>query len=131
MIGSPFGEEPGWRGYVFDHFAQTGRGYRGSALVAVLWWVWHVPLFVVLGVSPSAWSFLEMLGHSLLVDSFFLLSGRYLLAAMCYHQGVNISFMFFAAKTQSVTGLILLLGVALAVRARAERRVKHPHCCSQ
>lgn len=47
MIGSPLGEEPGWRGYVLDHFAQKGQGLRGSAIVAVLWWSWHVPLFIV------------------------------------------------------------------------------------
>jgi membrane protease YdiL (CAAX protease family) len=125
MIGSPLGEEPGWRGYIFDHFAQEGRGYRGSAIVAVLWWVWHVPLFIVLGVAPNGYSFLEMFGHSLLIDSFFLLSGRNLLSAMFYHQGVNISFIFFAPKTHSVAGVTLLLTVAVGFRLSAERRLKH------
>jgi membrane protease YdiL (CAAX protease family) len=124
MIGSPLGEEPGWRGYIFDHFAKQSRGYRGSVLVAVMWWVWHVPLFIVLGVAPTGYSFLEMLGHSLLIDSFFLLSGRNLLSAMLYHQGVNISFMFFAAKTQSVAGLTLLLCIAVGLRVTADRRRK-------
>jgi membrane protease YdiL (CAAX protease family) len=125
MIGSPLGEEPGWRGYIFDHFALESRGYRGSALVAVMWWVWHVPLFIVLGVAPTGYSFLEMLGHSLLIDSFFLLSGRNLLSAMFYHQGVNISFMFFAAKTQSVAGVTLLLCIAVGLRIAADRRLKY------
>jgi membrane protease YdiL (CAAX protease family) len=124
MIGSPLGEEPGWRGYVFDHFAQARKGYRGSAIVAVLWWIWHVPLFIVLGVAPTGYSFLEMLGHSLMIDSFFLLSGRNLLSAMCYHQGVNISFMFFAPKTQSVAGLTLLLSIAVGLRVLAGSRFR-------
>lgn len=124
MIGSPFGEEPGWRGYVFDHFAHSGRGYQGSALVAVLWWIWHVPLFMVLGVPSDGYSLLELLGHSLLIDSFFLLSGRNLLAAMFYHQGVNISFIFFAPKTQSIAGLVLLLAIALSVRVMANRNTR-------
>lgn len=124
MIGSPLGEEPGWRGYVLDHFVQKGQGLRGSALVAVLWWVWHIPLFVILGVPSNGYSFFEMLGHSLLIDSFFLLSGRNLLSAMLYHQGVNISFIFFAPKTQSSAGLMLLFAIALSLRAMAERRLK-------
>jgi membrane protease YdiL (CAAX protease family) len=124
MIGSPLGEEPGWRGYILDHFAREGRGYRGSALVAVLWWVWHVPLFIVLHVAPNGYSFLEMFGHSLLIDSFFLLSGRNLLSAMFYHQGVNISFMFFSPKTHSVAGVTILLGIAASLRMIAERRLK-------
>ena len=122
MIGSPFGEEPGWRGYVLDHFAKKGQGYRGSALVAVLWWTWHIPLFIVLGVPSDGYSFLEMLGHSLLIDSFFLLSSGNLLSAMLYHQGVNISFIFFAPQTQSIAGLVLLFGIALSLRATVERR---------
>jgi membrane protease YdiL (CAAX protease family) len=123
MIGSPFGEEPGWRGYVLDQFARRNQACRGSALVAVLWWVWHVPLFLVLGVEPNAGSFLEMVGHSLLIDSFFLLSNRNLLSAMLYHQGVNIAFMFFAPKTQSTLGLVVLLGTALTLRTIAKRRL--------
>jgi membrane protease YdiL (CAAX protease family) len=123
MIGSPFGEEPGWRGYVLDQFIQRNQAWRGSALVAVLWWVWHVPLFIVLGVQPNSASFLEMVGHSLLIDSFFLLSNRNLLSAMLYHQGVNIAFMFFAPKTQSVVGVVLLLGIALTLRTIAQRRL--------
>lgn len=124
MIGSPLGEEPGWRGYIFDRLAARGRGFWGSTVVAVMWWIWHVPLFIVLDGPPNGYSFLEMAGHSLLIDSFFLLSGRNLLAAMLYHQGVNTSFMFFASRTQTIHGLVVLLGVAVGVRLFAEKRTK-------
>ncbi|MDX1642990.1 MAG: CPBP family intramembrane glutamic endopeptidase [Thermoanaerobaculia bacterium] len=128
MIGSPLGEEPGWRGYLLDRFAQRSRPLAGSAVVAALWWVWHIPLLVVLGVSPNARSFLEMAGHSLLIDSFFLLSGRNLLVAMLYHQGVNIGFMFFQPRTQDTLGLAFLLATAAAVRFWCERRLRgHDH----
>jgi uncharacterized protein len=122
LVGSPFGEEPGWRGYVFDWFAQNSRGYTGSAVVAVMWWLWHVPLFIVLGVAPDGYSFLEMFGFSLLIDSFFLLSGRNLLSAMFAHQGANISFLFFESRTKTVVGLAILLGIAITVRAWAEAK---------
>jgi membrane protease YdiL (CAAX protease family) len=121
LIGSPLGEEPGWRGYIFDRFARTGRGMEGSVLVAVMWWIWHIPLFLILDVTPNAYSFLEMAGHSLLIDTLFLLSGGNLLVAMLYHQGVSTGFMFFASKTQTVYGLTLLLGIAVMARIFAER----------
>lgn len=124
LIGSPLGEEPGWRGYLFDHFVREGRALRGSGVVAGMWWIWHLPLFLVLDVTPNGYSFLEMAGHSLLIDSLFILSGRNLLAAMLYHQGVNTSFMFLAAKTQTAYGLVVLLGIAGAVRVLAERRLR-------
>lgn len=123
LIGSPLGEEPGWRGYVLDGFATRDRALVGSAIVAVLWWLWHTPLFVVLGVDVNAYSFLEMLGHSLLIDSVFLLSGRNLLMPMLYHQGVNTCFMFFVSGTRSVSGIVLFLAIAVAVRAFAQK-----HC---
>ena len=124
LIGSPLGEEPGWRGYIFDRFADEGRGLEGSVLVAIMWWIWHVPLFIVLDVTPNGYSFLEMVGHSLLIDSVFLFSGRNLLVAMLYHQGVNTSFMFFASKTRTIYGLIVLLGIAVIVRITAEQNLK-------
>jgi membrane protease YdiL (CAAX protease family) len=120
MIGSPLGEEPGWRGYIFDRLATGGHGVWGSILVAVMWWIWHVPLFIALDVPLNGYSLLELAGHSLLIDSVFLFSGRNLLVAMLYHQGVNTSFMFFASNTQTVHGLIILLGVAVGARAVAE-----------
>lgn len=126
LIGSPLGEEPGWRGYIFDRLAARGHGVLGSVVVAVMWWIWHVPLFVVLDVPLNGYSLLEMAGHSLLIDSVFLFSGRNLLAAMLYHQGVNTSFLFFASKTNTIPGLAVLLGVALVVRSVAERSAKTP-----
>lgn len=124
LIGSPLGEEPGWRGYVLDRFAGRGHGFVGSVLVAVMWWVWHIPLFIVLDVTPNGYSFLEMAGHSLLIDSVFLLSGRNLLAAMLYHQRVNTSFVFFASRTQTAYGLLILLGLAAGARILAGQRLK-------
>lgn len=121
MIGSPLGEEPGWRGYILDGFARRGRALTGSGMVAGLWWIWHVPLFLVLDVEPGVYSFLAMAAHSLLLDSLFLLSGRNLLVAMLYHQGINTSFMFFVSKTETMTGSVFLLVVAIVARAAAHR----------
>ncbi len=33
MIGSPLGEEPGWRGYILDRFTRQGRAWLG-----LVWW---------------------------------------------------------------------------------------------
>ncbi len=117
MIGSPLGEEPGWRGYILEGFIRKGRALAGSVIVAGLWWIWHLPLFVVLGVEPSAYTFLAMAGHSLVLDSLFLLSGRNLLVAMIYHQGINTSFLFFISKNETLGGSVALLLVAVITRA--------------
>jgi membrane protease YdiL (CAAX protease family) len=116
MIGSPLGEEPGWRGYILDRFTRQGRALTGSVLVASLWWIWHLPLFLILDVNPNAYTFLAMLGHSLLIDSVFLLSRHNLLVAMLYHQGVNTSFIFLVSKTETLGGSAVLLLVAIVTR---------------
>jgi membrane protease YdiL (CAAX protease family) len=89
--------------------------------VASLWWVWHLPLFVVLGVEPTAYNFLVMAAHSLLIDSLFLLSGRNLLVPMLYHQGVNTSFLFLLSKAETLAGSVILLVVAVMVRFAVHR----------
>lgn len=116
MIGSPLGEEPGWRGYALDGFLRKGLGPAGSGIVAGLWWIWHLPLFVVLGVDPTLYTLLGMAGHSLVLDSLFILSGRNLLVAMLYHQGINTSFLFFISPIETPFGSVALLVVALMFR---------------
>ena len=38
-----FGEELGWRGFLFRHFSHWGF-WRRSAIVGLLWGVWHAPV---------------------------------------------------------------------------------------
>lgn len=116
MIGSPLGEEPGWRGYILAGFARRRCAIAGSVIVASLWWIWHLPLFVVLEVNPTVYTFLAMAGHSLILDSLFLLSGHNLLVAMLYHQGINTSFLFLISKSETPSGSVALLSVALITR---------------
>lgn len=116
MIGSPLGEEPGWRGYVFSRFAHRGQALIGSLVVACLWWVWHIPLFIILDVPVQPFNFLAMAGHSLIIDSFFLLSGHNLFVAMLYHQGINTSFLFFISKAETPAGALALLVIGLTLR---------------
>lgn len=56
------GEEPGWRGFLLPHLAQRFGALRGSAVLAAIWSLWHLPLLghavalpQVLPHSCSAW----------------------------------------------------------------------------
>ena len=92
-----------------------------SVPVACLWWVWHVPLLIVLGVKPDGYTFLSLVGHSLLIDSFFLTSKHNLFVAMLCHQGINTTFLFFVSKAETWGGSLALLLISLAVRAWAHK----------
>ncbi|MFD1685938.1 CPBP family intramembrane glutamic endopeptidase [Halobellus litoreus] len=59
LIGLVLGglEEPGWRGFAQARLQKRHNALVASGIVAVMWVVWHLPLFVLPGTSQSEFSF--------------------------------------------------------------------------
>jgi len=113
FIGSPLGEEIGWRGFALTNINyRTGR-LLASSIVGVLWWTWHVPLFIVLGVPVTFFSCLEFVGYSFIIDTLFLYSQNNLLIAMLCHQSLNTKFTFFAGRTSNIPGILILWAICI------------------
>lgn len=49
----PFTEEVGWRGYAQPKLQERVGPLRASLVIGVLWAFWHVPMFVVQGVTAA------------------------------------------------------------------------------
>ncbi|WP_256253107.1 CPBP family intramembrane glutamic endopeptidase [Paenibacillus sp. UNC496MF] len=49
LLGGPFGEEPGWRGYALPKLQEKYRILGASLILGVLWTMWHLPFFFIQG----------------------------------------------------------------------------------
>jgi membrane protease YdiL (CAAX protease family) len=96
LVGTPLqaGEEIGWRGYALPRMAERIGHAWASLLLGVVWGVWHLPLFLVAGVSSNfGQSFpVMLLGTTALSVALAWLSVNTrgsLLLAMLMHSAVN------------------------------------------
>jgi membrane protease YdiL (CAAX protease family) len=71
LIGLVLGglEEPGWRGFAQARLQKRHSALAASGIVAVMWVVWHLPLFVIPGTSQSEFPFVPfaVMGLSLAI----------------------------------------------------------------
>lgn len=120
-----FGEELGWRGFLFRHFAALGF-WRRSAVVGALWGVWHAPV-ILQGHNYPQHPVLGVLGMTVfcalaapLLDLVRLRGGS-VWAASILHGTINATagfgIMFVRGGddlTVGLTGLAGLLTMAIA-----------------
>ena len=53
IILGPLSEELGWRGYAQDRLQTRWNGLVSGLIVGVVWALWHLPLFFMVGTSQS------------------------------------------------------------------------------
>ncbi len=49
-----FGEEFGWRGYMLPRLALQFGSKKGLLIHAFIWWFWHLPVVVGMGIKTAA-----------------------------------------------------------------------------
>lgn len=52
-------EETGWRGVLFPELEKIWGYTVATVMTAVIWWIWHLPLFFINGVSQYGGDFLS------------------------------------------------------------------------
>jgi membrane protease YdiL (CAAX protease family) len=95
VVGGPLGEEIGWRGYLLPQLLRRTGPLAASLLVAAVWAVWHLPLFWVPGATQEGSSIPAFIafvaGFSILTTWLYVASGGSLLAAILFHNAINVS----------------------------------------
>ena len=86
-----FGEEFGWRGYMLPRLAEKHGAKKGLLIHAFIWWFWHLPVLIGIGLKEAAVS----------DNQFFNVAGIILLSIIPSMLHAVI-FAFIWAKTKSL-----------------------------
>ena len=125
FLGGPLGEELGWRGFALPRLQQHRTALTSSALLGVIWGLWHIPLYLVpgtgqhellrTGTSPTfaiggfvGWT----IGLSVLLTWLFNQTRGSLIVVILFHAAVNLTVAFLPAAVGSA-GAASLLNVLL------------------
>lgn len=126
----PFPQELGWRGYWLDRLQGRMSGLRASLLIAVVWSLWHFPLFLVKGYplharteAPLLVTFyiLGLFPKSVIFTYLFYGNQHSTLVAILFHFMINFMsqlVIISPVAEGAATALYLLVAVFLVVRKK-------------
>ncbi len=127
FAAGPLGEEPGWRGYALPRLKNYYGSAKATLLLGVLWFGWHLPLFLIPSwtSSPMPVYALIVIGLCFIMTLGANLSGDNILVAIVLHAAFNASPQVVAAfleKSQvrdspsfELTIALCFLGIAVAI----------------
>lgn len=118
-------EELAWRGYALPRLQARHGAFAASGLLGMLWTLWHIPMFLGLGVSLALlpWMLLYFIGGSLLFTFLYQRSSGSLALVVLAHLAAHAN-NSHAALPEQVVPLILhsliyaALGLSLALLDR-------------
>lgn len=86
-------EEVGWRGYALPRLQQRWGSFGAASLVGVAWYLWHIPMFLGLGVRLNLVfvMLLYFIGASLLMTWLYNGTRGSLLLAVLAHLGAHLN----------------------------------------
>jgi CAAX protease family protein len=93
LLGGPLFEEVGWRGFLLDQLQRRGTALVSTAVVAVVWAAWHLPLLVSepTGQRPPLPFLVWILAQAVIFTWIYNTSSGSVLIAISLHAAVNVS----------------------------------------
>ncbi len=134
IVDGPLGEEIGWRGFLLPKLLERRGPLAASLVVGVVWYLWHLPLYIATGRFEMTATFLlgylvQNVAWSFLHTWFFRRSGGSAFLAVFLHTAGNYSVyllvtLFPALEQAPATEATYVAAVAVAAlfAAAAMRR---------
>lgn len=124
LVVNGYGEEIGWRGFAVDRLARTHGLLITALMVAGMWAVWHLPLFLVvanlrgLGVLGGFGWLVGLTSGSVVLTWMYLRSGSSITLVAAWHTSFNLTTATAAtAGTVAATSSTLVMVGAVAIVA--------------
>jgi len=121
-------EETGWRGYALPRLIEKYGAFVGSCLLGALWTVWHIPMFLAVGIPLSLGlvMLLFFVGGSLFFTFLYRNAQGSLLIAVLAHIGAHLNNSHAALPADTLPLLVhtvvyAALGFASMRRSAFER----------
>jgi uncharacterized protein len=118
------GEEFGWRGYALDPLIKRHGILRGSAVLGLIWSIWHLPMFLMpqtwhgqMGFRFAGfWTFVvECIGLAMLMTWVYLKTNRSILSALMLHFFSNFTYGTVAPCPDRIWILCVVATTALGL----------------
>ncbi len=131
VLGSPLGEEPGWRGFALPRLQQQIGPFKGSLLLGILWGFWHTPIafFTVWGQDYQSAGIvlgfllfiLNTISIAVVMTWMFNHTRGSIFLAIMFHSAINsigvIALVLFPERAGSVNASGPIILAALAIYA--------------
>ena len=120
VVDGPLGEEIGWRGFLLPRLLESSGPLVASTVVGLIWYLWHLPLYIATGRFEMTLAFLvgylvNNLSFSFLHTWFFERSGGSVFLAVLFHTAGNyfvfLSITLFPGLDQAPTTRPVYLAV--------------------
>ncbi|MFJ7666610.1 lysostaphin resistance A-like protein [Lysinibacillus sp. NPDC097195] len=121
-------EEIGWRGYLQPTLQKKWSPFTSTLIVGVIWAIWHLPLWFVVGSNQMSmnflWFTLVALALSFLLTVIYLFT-RSIFLCIIFHALINSFWEIYIPNTNVLSGVLTLLFALVIFTAFENYRKKY------
>ncbi len=107
FLGGPLGEEIGWRGYLLPLLLKKTTPFFSSLIIGVIWSIWHLPLFYIIGTIQSQLPFIAYIFYTMILTFYITLvyikTDGSISSGVYVHLSANLSIGVFTIINETIS----------------------------